>query len=271
MTDEPLVWHYGLMAERWAEFNTDAPEVPFFHNAITRFGQPVLDLACGTGRVLVPLLRAGIDSDGCDISEDMLHYCRRKAASEGFHPNLYEQQMHTFALPRRYKTIYICGSFGLGGSRENDLETLRRCYAHLEDGGALLLDIQAEYTSAAAWNLWLPEQRQVLPQPWPEKGDGRIAADGSEHFGQFRIVNVDPLEQTYTREVRLQKWLNGELVAAEEHSLRENIYFKHELLLMLNVAGFRTITVHGDYTDQPATADHKDLLFTAIKETQGVQ
>lgn len=34
MTDEPLVWHYGLMAERWAEFNNDAPEVPFFHNAI---------------------------------------------------------------------------------------------------------------------------------------------------------------------------------------------------------------------------------------------
>jgi len=98
------------MAERWAEFNNDAPEVPFFHNAITRFGQPVLDLARGTGRVLLPLLRAGIDIDGCDISGDMLHYCRRKATSEGLHPNLYEQQMHAFELPRRYKTIYICGS-----------------------------------------------------------------------------------------------------------------------------------------------------------------
>ena len=83
---------------------------------------------------------------------------------------------------RRYKTIYICGSFGLGGSREKDLETLRRCYAHLEDGGALLLDIQAEYMSAAAWNLWLPEQRQALPQPWPEKGGGRIASDAETAF-----------------------------------------------------------------------------------------
>ena len=33
MTDEPLVWHYGLMAERWAEFNNDAPEVPFLGSA----------------------------------------------------------------------------------------------------------------------------------------------------------------------------------------------------------------------------------------------
>ena len=265
MTDEPLVWHYGLMAEHWAEFNNDAPEVPFFHKTITRFGQPVLDLACGTGRVLLPLLRAGIDIDGCDISGDMLHYCRSKAASEGLHLNLYEQQMHAFELPRTYKTIYICGSFDLAGSREKDLETLRRCYAHLEDGGALLLNIQAEYTSSEAWNLWLPEQRHALPQSWPEKGGGRIASDGSEHFGQFRIVNVDPLEQTYTREVRLEKWSNGTLVAFEEYSLRGNMYFKNELLLMLHVAGFRDITVHGDYTDEPATADHEELVFTVIK------
>ena len=88
MADEPLVWHYGLMAERWAEFNIDAAELPFFLKQIARFGQPVLDVACGTGRLLVPLLRAGIDVDGCDLSEDMLHHCRTKAARESFNPNL---------------------------------------------------------------------------------------------------------------------------------------------------------------------------------------
>lgn len=213
----------------------------------------------------MPLLRAGIDIDGCDISQDMLHYCRSKAAREGFNPNLYNQSMHAFELLRKYKTIYICGSFGLAGSREKDLETLRHCYSHLEDGGALLLNIQAEYTSAESWNLWLPEYRQTMPQPWPNKGDGRVASDGSEHFAQFRIVHVDPLEQIYTRQVRLEKWSNGELVASEEYTLRGSIYFKNELLLMLKVAGFRETTVHGDYTDEPPTADHEELLFTAIR------
>ena len=42
-TDAPLVWHYGLMAERWAKFNTEAREVPFFRQQIMRFGQPALD------------------------------------------------------------------------------------------------------------------------------------------------------------------------------------------------------------------------------------
>ena len=59
MSDISNVWHYGLMAERWAEFNTEAPEAPFFLREIARHGQPALDLACGTGRLLVPLLQAG--------------------------------------------------------------------------------------------------------------------------------------------------------------------------------------------------------------------
>jgi SAM-dependent methyltransferase len=261
---EPLVWHYGLMAERWAEFNTDAPEAPFFIKQIERFGQPVLDVACGTGRVLLPLLQVGIDIDGCDISADMLSHCRKKAAGAGFNPNLSAQPMHAFDLPRRYRTIYICDSFGLAGSRDKDLETLRRCYAHLEEGGALLLNIQAEYTSPDEWAEWLSENRKALPQPWPD-ATPRRASDGSEHVGRFRILDLDPLEQTYTRQVRLEKWRNGVLVASEEYTLRGNTYFKPELLLMLKVAGFREIVVTGDYTDEPATAEHKELIFTAVR------
>ena len=265
MADEPLVWHYGLMAERWAEFNVDTPELPFFLKQIARFGQPVLDVACGVGRLLVPLLRAGIDIDGCDLSEDMLSHCRRKAASEGLHPNLFVQRMPELNLPRRYKTTYICGSFGLSGSRENDLETLRRCHAHLMDNGALLLNIGAEYTSAEDWNQRLSEYRRTLPEPWPEQGDRRVAADGCEHVSRFRTVQVDPLEQSFTRQVRLEKWNSGRLVASEEYTLRGNTYFKHELLLMLKTAGFHEITVYGDYGDDLATADHKELVFIAMK------
>ena len=265
MTDEPLIWHYGLMADRWSEFITDAREAPFFLQEIARYGQPVLDVACGTGRLLLPLLQNGVDIDGCDISEDMLHHCRRKAAEAGLSPHLYPQPMNAFDLPRRYKTIYICDSFGLAGSREKDMETLRRCYLHLEDDGALLLNIQAEYAFPESWALWLKDKRQALPQPWPEDSPSRLAADGSEHVGRFRVINVDPFEQSYTRQVRLEKWQSGTLIKLEEYTLRENIYFKTELLLMLRVLGFRDVTVRGDYSDELATADHEELIFTAIR------
>ena len=265
MTDDPVVWHFGLMAEHWAEFSTEAQETPFFLKEITKYGQPVLDVGCGTGRVLLQLLRAGIDIDGCDISADMLKYCQNKATKEGFNPNLYNQPMHAFELPRKYKTIYLCDSLDLAGSHEKGLETLRRCYAHLENGGALLLNIQPGYTSPESWGLWLSEKRLRLPQPWPENGHRNIAADGSEHITRFRLLHVDPLEQNFTRQVRLEKWQSGKLIAAEEYTLRENMYLKNELLLMLKVAGFHEITVRGDYTDEPATAEHEELVFTAIR------
>ena len=72
MSELPLVWHYGMMAEYWARFKTDAPELPQLLKLIGRFGQPVLDLACGSGRILTNLLIAGVDADGVDISDDML-------------------------------------------------------------------------------------------------------------------------------------------------------------------------------------------------------
>jgi SAM-dependent methyltransferase len=265
MTDDPLVWHYGLMAERWAEFNNDAREVPYLLGKIEQYGQPVLDLACGTGRVLLPLLHHGIDLDGCDISEDMLTLCRQKANQAGFHPNLYQYPMHALDIPRKYKLIYICDSFGLSGSRENDLEALKCCHAHLEDGGTLVINIQADYSDPVWWGMWLSEKRKSLPEPWPEKGNSKVASDGSEHFAQFRLTAFDPLEQSYVREVRLEKWIDGKLAKSEEYTLRGNIYFKNELLLMLKTAGFHDITVCGDYTEQAANADHEDLVFLAIQ------
>lgn len=145
MTDRPTNWHYGLMAERWAEFLHETPELAFFQQQIARHGQPVLDLACGTGRLLLPLLQASLDVDGCDLSGDMLAHCRERAARLGLSPHLYGQPMHAFERSRTYRTITLCGSLGLAGSRENGLQTLRCCHAHLAPGGALIVNIEAEY------------------------------------------------------------------------------------------------------------------------------
>jgi SAM-dependent methyltransferase len=265
VTDQPLSWHFGLMAERCAKFITATPQLDYLRSQIDHFGQPVLDVACGTGRLLLPLLRMGIDIDGVDLSEDMLAHPRAVTEVEGLANLLAVQPMHDFHLPRRYRTIYICDSFGLAGSRRNDLETLRRCYEHLEEGGALVVNIEAEYRHADSWKEWLKEYRDTLPEPWPEPSTSQTAPDGSQYFSQFRMLEINPLELYFIRQVRMQKWTGGELVASQESSLRGNFYFKPELYLMLQVAGFRDIQVTGDFTGQPATPDSGELVFTAIR------
>ena len=137
-------WHYGVMAHYWAEFNTDGPEIDYFRRYVEA-GQPALDLGCGTGRLLLPYLRDGLDVDGCDVSADMLARCREAAEREGLTPSLYAQPKHELDLPRRYRTIFMCGALGVGSTRAEDLEAMRRVYDHLEPGGMFVVDNEVPY------------------------------------------------------------------------------------------------------------------------------
>jgi SAM-dependent methyltransferase len=263
MTETSQVWHYGLVARWWAEFNTDGPEIQFFKALVQRFGQPALDVACGAGRLLIPFLRAGLDVDGCDISPDMLDFCRQRARREGLSPRLYNQSMHELALPRKYRTIVVCGAFGLGGSRQHDQEALNRFFRHLVPGGALLLDTYLPYKDADEWRYWIREEREGLPEPWPASGTRRRAENGEEIELTNRLAALDPLEQVVTREIRATLWRDGQIVRQEEYKLLEQLYFRSELLAMLALAGFRDIQVLGDYTEKNASPDSGILVYVA--------
>ena len=265
MSELPLVWHYGLMAEYWARFKTDAPEVPQLLNLIGRFGQPVLDLACGSGRILTNLLLAGVDADGVDISDDMLDGARKAASAHGFSPALISQPMHELNLPRQYGTILICDSFGLGGGRRNDLAMFRSCHERLKPGGALAFNLGMEYSSDEDWDLWKITARERLPAEWPDIPITRVLPDGSEFHLRIRTVAVDPMAQSYVREMRIEKWQDGHRVAAESSLLRGSLYLPQELLLMLEVAGFQTVRTFGGYSDNEATDRDGEIVFVATK------
>lgn len=267
MAKEPQTWHYGLVARWWSEFNIGGPEVAYFQGVIERYGQPALDVACGTGRLLLPYLRAGIDVDGCDISPDMLALCADKAVRERLAPapRLYNLAMHELDLPRIYKTIFACGSFGIGGDRQWDLEALRRFYRHLQPGGAFVFDHVLPYSTPQGWYYWLLEHRSQLPRAWEPSGDRRCLSDGTEIDFRSRVIALDPLEQTYAYQALLEQWRDGEPIAQEEHILRGCMYFKNELVMMLEQAGFRDVAVYGAYTEAEATADQGELVFSARK------
>jgi ubiquinone/menaquinone biosynthesis C-methylase UbiE len=258
----PQTWHYGVIARWWAEFNTDGPGIEYFRPYVEA-GQPALDLACGTGRLLIPYLRAGLDVDGCDISPDMLALCRERIEREGWSTHLYVQAMHQLDLPRKYRTIYVCGSFGLGGNRGHDEEALRRMYEHLEPGGTLLLDNEVAYDDQEEWTYWTKERRRELPEPWSEPWDRRAASDGTEYELSGRTVELNPLAQQMTKEIRGSIWRDGELIQQDEHVLRMTIYFTNELRLMLERAGFSGIQMQADYTDEEPTADSGTVILVA--------
>lgn len=269
MDERGGTWHYGLVARWWAEFNRtpDPDEFAFYRGMVERAGQPALDLACGAGRLLLPLLRAGLDVDGCDRSPDMLARCRDLAAKEGLTPTLHTQAMDELDLPRagRYRTIFVCDSFGIGGDRAKDAAALRRCRDHLAPGGALVFNLYPPYGDPAVWPSWQPDRRGDLPEAWPETGDRRPTADGdgSELELRTRLLDLDPLAQCVTREIAARLWRGGVLVAEERGTLREILYLRDEMLLMLERAGFAESAVLGGYAGEPATAESRMLVVVA--------
>jgi SAM-dependent methyltransferase len=260
----PQTWHYGLVARWWAEFNDDfrPHEIPYFQRYIER-GQPALDVACGTGRLLIPYLRSGLDVDGCDVSADMIALCHEKAARDGLSPTLHVQAMHELELHRRYRTIYVCGAFGLGSTREQDLQSLVRFHEHLEPGGTLLMDIGLPYADARQWGYWLREERLTLPHAFKAPGERRRALRGAEYALNARTLELDPLEQRVTLQMHAELWRNETREAEEDHTLTINLYFKNELVLMLERAGFAKVAVQGDHNHLDATSDDDFLVLLA--------
>ena len=266
-------WHHGLIARWWAEFNAPEPEeLAYYAAAIRRFGEPALDLGCGTGRLLIPLAAGGLDVDGVDVSADMIGHARAAAERLGLAPGLAVMAGHELELARRYRTIYVCGVFGLGGRRDHDRETLRRAYRHLEPGGALVLWHELPFAGldAARWALWLEGGRAALPREFREQGDRRRTADGDEIELIGRLVALDPLAQRQDLEMRARLWRGETLLAVELGALSENLYFAQEVLLLLEAAGFETPRIEAGYTGRDAGPDDGTLLFVARRPDEDV-
>lgn len=236
-------WHHGLIARWWANFNLDGPEIVFFSSYVES-GQPALDVGCGSGRLLVPWVADGLDVDGVDASADMIEACRTAAHIAGREPVLHVQPTHELDLPRLYRTIINCGAFGIGGSRSDDTEGLRRISNHLLPGGVLALDYEVGEFDDDRWRRWRPSPADETPPPAEAR---RLGPDGFHYALRHRITAVNVDERSITRELQAWQWHCDELVAHETHALVANVYSSNEIVSLLASVGFNDVHVLGGY------------------------
>jgi len=261
MTKPVRIWHYGLVARWWSEFMKGGEDIDYFCQAVAQSGEPILDAGCGTGRLLLPFLRKGFDADGSDASAEMLDWCQKAAKAEGLKTGLHAQAMHELEIARRYQTILVCGSFGLGGSREDDLEGLRRIHEHLQPRGTLILD---HYPPEGTASPQSPSAaRRKLARDWPEQGDRRQIRDGSELDMRVRLRDFHPERRAVTREISIRHFVEGTEAAEEIHTIDINLYSRQEVETALQSAGFRGIRVTGELLSRPAQPADDRIVFHA--------
>ncbi len=128
------------------EYQRFTDDLDFYHNMAQRAGSPILELACGAGRVLLPLARAGHTITGIDISPPMLEIAREKVAAE--EPDVQERitliqgDMRRFRLKPRFRLAYYAiNSFMHLATPADQARSLKCVHKHLQEDGLLIIDI----------------------------------------------------------------------------------------------------------------------------------
>ena len=186
----------GLAATAWELFSTDevGPDDAFFRAIVMQFGEPALDIGCGSGRLLLPMLGDRVDIEGVEPSADMLALCRERAATRGLQPVLHQQLLQTLDLPRRYRTMFVsCGTLHLVIDRTEVVDALRRLHDHLLPGGALMLTAFAPWVYIRA--------KAPFGTDWHPRAS-KALSDGTELVKEGMLLGVNKTEQTAEYAVR---------------------------------------------------------------------
>lgn len=226
----------------------------FYLDAARAADGPVLDVACGTGRVMLPLLRAGLEVDGVDLSAAMLGRCAEKVKREGFAPHLERASMSAFRLPRRYAMVMIpFNAFAHNLTSEEQLACLARCREHLNPGGLLTFDV---FTPTATMLAEPPGARVLeMEVAHPETGlPVRL----------YDTRTLDIVNQLQRSEMDIEE-LDEHGGLAVRHPFHADVrwVWPVEMALLLQMAGYARWQMWGSLQRAPVGGDTADLVVEA--------
>ncbi len=236
----------------YEDYNDDLPALQAYAQ---RTGGPLLELGCGTGRVLIPLARAGYNVTGVDFSPEMLRIARAKAEAAGVagRVTLVEGDYASAPLPGPYAFAFtVMNTFLHLTTQRAQLQALRHWREHLLPGGLLLIDI------------FHPDVAQLASL------DGRLEWDRSWSDPQTGATvmkwitrTVDLAEQTLHvtlvyDEVAADGALRRTLVPYDARYL-----WRFEAELLLDKAGFMLEGIYGDWDLGPFEGDSGRMILVA--------
>ena len=134
-------------------------DIPFYLSLAKVNPGKVLDIGCGTGRVMAPLLKEGIETVGMDLSEDMLTIAKSKLLKLHSDPRLVQGDMKDFEIPGPFSLIIIPNFSMIYIHSDTDRKRVFKCiYKHLAPGGKLAFDFDASVETPETSKPWLSLQ-----------------------------------------------------------------------------------------------------------------
>lgn len=236
--------HYDRLNER---FQAD---LPFYLAQIERHGGPVLELACGSGRLTVPLAERGIDITGLDASPTMLARAREKAAARGVDLPLIQGDMRCFDLGRRYRIIFIPFNSLNHIHHWRDIIACFACVRrHLEERGLFIL------------HLFNPDLRLLLRDPRPRYPVARYP----DPYVRRTVVITENNAYDGAQQINRVRWYFNWEGEDEERveALDLRMIYPQELEVLLHYGGFSLETRYGWFDCSPFTSNSRSQIVLA--------
>jgi ubiquinone/menaquinone biosynthesis C-methylase UbiE len=233
-------------------------DLPFLEQAAWEAAEPdrparVLELACGSGRVLLALAAAGHACTGVDASPAMLDLARQHSAAQDVHIHLVQARMEALPPDLGPFDLALCvlNSFAYLPTQADQIAALTGVRRLLIPDGRLILDLSPVDPDGP-----FPANGELIHQAtWERPGGGRVLKFVS---GQWDAASQQ--QEVY--------WIYDE-ETPDGHLRRTTIpqiiryTYRWEAQLLLERAGFRLAAAYGDYDTSPYAADSPRLILAA--------
>ncbi|MGZ5424183.1 MAG: class I SAM-dependent methyltransferase [Candidatus Aminicenantales bacterium] len=230
-------------------------DIPYWVETAKTAGGPVLEIACGTGRILLPIRKAGVEIEGLDSSPAMIGRLKDKARAAGHGVRAEVADMREFAMGRRYSRIFCAfNGFAHCETIEDQLGCLRSSLRHLEPGGALV--IHMSYPGPAYWAE--PEGKAVLEHEAPRAAGGKLQL--------WDDRRKDVVRQRQDSEVEIWELDAAERPAAvHKFTTAQRWVYRYELELLFASSGFARWEVFGGFDGRPLRAPNDQMIAWAFR------
>ena len=224
-------------------------DIEYYINKLQGIDGKILEVACGTGRVIVPLLKAGFDIEGLDYCPGMLEVCKKNCQERKLDPILHHHNMINFKKLEYYSAILIpAGSIRNIDGYDDTRSALKSFYNSLKPDGLLLVDLIAPRFIIALGPMQYWEKDPYL---WTT---------------ELLRQDYDPLANRTFNFVRYQKWQDGELLKTELHRSCLQHWGLDEFAQLLTKVGFTDINIIADFKENSKPkSGSADWTFIAKK------
>jgi SAM-dependent methyltransferase len=236
-------------------------DVSFYRDTAREFGDPVLELGCGTGRVTMALAESGKRVTGLDLSERMLERAVKKRAGllrearERVH--LIQGDMTRFDLGEKFRLVIIpFRPLQHLLEVKQHIDCLECARKHLAPGGRLILDV----FQTDAERMHDPVHMRETQVTEYRTADGRQVRVTERVAAFHRAEQQNDIEMIFA--VKHADGKQERLVFA--WPLR--YFFRYEVEHLLARCGFRVSAEYGDFDRTPIHDDSPEMIFVATAE-----